>query len=123
MRHLTFIILTLILIASCKKEINNNKHDFSGYVENVKAALKDSLSANDYASLDFNRAALSKVDSAQLFLLRIPLKGKEIKNDFVIVKTKADGKIERGKIIHMAGDDTAFGNTKIKSFYVNLTIS
>jgi len=123
MRHLTFITLTLLLIVSCKKEINYNKHDFSGYVENVKAALKDSLSANDYASLDFKRAVLSKVDSVQLYLLRIPLKGKEIKNDFVMVKTNADGKVERGKIIHMEGADTAFGNSRIKSFYGNITIS
>src|SRR5436190_16826640 len=123
MRHFIFISLTLLLIVSCKKEINNNKHDFSGYVENVKASLKDSLSANDFASLDFNRTVLSKVDSVQLYLLRIPLKGKEIKNDFVIVKTKVDGKVERGKIVHMEGADTALGNIGIKSFYGSITIS
>jgi len=123
MRHLTLITLTLLLIASCKKEINNNKPDLSGYVQNVKAALKDSLTSNDYAALDFNRAVLSKVDSVQLYLLRIPLKGKEIKNDFVIVKTKVDGKVERGKIVHMEGADTAFGNIGIKSFYGSITIS
>ena len=113
----------LLVIVSCKKEIKNNKHDFSGYIENVKAALKDSLSANDYASLDFNRTVSSKVDSVQLYLLRVPLKGKEIKNDFVIVKTKVDGKVERGKIVHMEGADTAFGNIRIKSFYGSITIS
>ena len=123
MRHLTFITLTLLLIVSCKKEINNNKPDLSGYVQNVKAALKDSLTSNDYAALDFNRAVLSKVDSVQLYLLRIPLKGKEIKNDFVIVKTNYDGKVERGKIVNMEGADTAFGNIGIKSFYGSITIS
>jgi hypothetical protein len=123
MRHLTFITLTLLVIVSCKKEININKHDFSGYLQNVKATLKDSLSNNDYASLDFNRAVLSKVDSVQLYLLRIPFKSKEIKNDFVIVKTNGEGKLERGKIIHLDGGDTAFGNTRIKSFYGNIIIS
>jgi len=113
----------LLVIVSCKKEIKNNKHDFSGYIENVKAALKDSLSANDYASVDFNRTVLSKVDSVQLYLLRIPLKGKKIKNDFVIVKTNVDGKVERGKIVHMEGADTAFGNIRLKSFYGSITIS
>jgi hypothetical protein len=123
MRHLTLITLTLLLIASCKKEINNNKPDLSGYVQNVKAALKDSLTSNDYAALDFNRAVLSKVDRVQLYLLRIPLKGKEVKNDFVIVKTNVDGKIERGKIVHIEGADTAFGNIRIKSFYGSIIIS
>jgi hypothetical protein len=123
MRHFILISLTLVLIVSCKKEINNTKNDFSGYLENVKAALKDSLSANDYASLDFNRTVLTKVDSVRLYLLRIPLKVKDVKNDFVIVKTKVDGKVERGKIVHMEGADTAFGNIGIKSFYGSITIS
>ena len=123
MRHLTLITLTLLVITSCKKEISNNKHDFPGYVQNVKAALKDSLTSNDYAALDFSRTVLSKVDSVQLYLLRIPLKGKEIKNDFVIVKTNYDGKVERGKIVHMEGADTAFGYIRIKSFYGSITIS
>ena len=102
MRRLTFITLTLLLIVSCKKEINS-KNNFSGYIENVKTALKDSLSASDYATLDFSKPVLSKVDSVQLYLLRIPLKGKNIKNDFVLVKTNAGGKVERGKIIHLDG--------------------
>jgi hypothetical protein len=123
MRHFILTTITLILIVSCKKEINNNKHDLPGYVENVKASLKDSLSVNDYASLDFSRTVLSKVDSVQLYLLRIPFKEKEIKNDFVIVKINYDGKVERGKIIHVEGADTAFGNIRIKSFYGSITIS
>src|SRR5260221_14235285 len=104
MRHLTLITLALLLIVSCKKEISN-KNNFSGYIENVKAALKDSLSTNDYSTLDFSKPVLSKVDSVQLYLLRIPIKGKNIKNDFVLVKTNADGKIERGKIIHLGGTE------------------
>src|SRR5436189_6366649 len=116
MRPLTFITFALLLIVSCKKEINN-KNVFSGYIKNVKAALKDSLSANDYSILDFTRAVLSKVDSVQLYFLRIPAKGKEIKNDFVLLKTDVNGKIERGKIIHLEGADKEFGNGSIKSFY------
>ena len=116
--------LFTLAIVSCKKEINI-KNDFPGYLKNVKIALKDSLSANDYGDLDFNKAILSKTDSVQLYFLRIPLKGKNIKNDFVLVKTNADGKVERGKIIHIDGKEMEYGNGKVKErrFDGNITIS
>jgi hypothetical protein len=102
MKRLFYSILILCLIVSCKKEIGNEKNRFA-YVEKIKNDLKDSLSYNDFASLNFKKAVLSKIDSIELYLLRIPFTGKGLKNDFILLKTSADGRIEKGKIIHLDG--------------------
>jgi hypothetical protein len=121
MRPLTFITLSLVLLVSCQKEIRTLHH--SRYIENVKSALKDSLSQADYITLDFSKAILSKVDSASLYMFRVPLKGKNIKNDFVILKTDANGIVERGKIIHLEGNEVEYGDQKIKERKWNGTVS
>jgi hypothetical protein len=116
MKHLIFTTFIFFVLVSCRKEIKNlNEH--SGYIKNVRAALKDSIPANDFATLDFNRAVLSKVDSVQLFFLRIPFKEKNLQNDFVIVKTNADGKINAGKIVHLDG------TSKTRRFNGNISVS
>ena len=80
----------------------------------VKISLKDSLGNADYSELDFSKAVLNKIDSLQLFYLRIPFRGKPLRADFVLVQTTAAGKVKAGKIVHMQGEESGYGGGKIK---------
>jgi hypothetical protein len=103
MKRLIYSTFALLLLISCKKEIKNS--DSSGYIENVKAALKDSVSLTDYSDLEFSKAILSKDYTASLYFLRIPFKGKKIENDFLIIMTSINGIIKQGKIVHIEGQE------------------
>jgi hypothetical protein len=100
MKHIYYLLVGLIALSSCQKELQQNNDD---YISNIKASLKDSVSSQDYNKLDFTKAILSKSDSAGLYLLRIPFHGKELKNDFVLLQTSKTGQVQRGKIIHLEG--------------------
>jgi hypothetical protein len=123
MKQVLCISLLLLLLTACKKEIKT--FNSNNYLESVKTALKDSVAANDYGQLDFDKTVLNKVDSVQLFYLRIPFKGKSLMNDFVIVKTDYKGIIEEGKIVHLEGKENEYGDGKIKrrKFDGNISIS
>jgi hypothetical protein len=114
--------MAALLITGCRKDLIPSS---DSYVETVKQGLKDSLSATDFLSLDFTRALRSKVDSVNLHLLRIPLKGKTFTEDFVIVKTNIKGLIERGKIVHQEGKVTEYevGSVKRKKWDGSIRIS
>lgn len=99
------LIILLVVLFSCKKEISK-PFESNSYLQTVKSDLIDSMPAVDYGNLDFSRQLFYKVDSLQLYLVRIPLKGKAIQNDFVLAKTNAAGKIEKGKIIHLEGKES-----------------
>ena len=118
----TLIIFSFILF-SCKKEISQAGSD--RFLQKIKISLKDSMNESDYAALDFSKAILNKVDSVNLYLLRIPVTGKSVDSDFVIVKTGKDGKMEAGKIIHLQGKANGFGEGKIqrRAFDGNISIS
>src|SRR5689334_8919853 len=103
MKPIICICLVLLCFTSCKKEIKTVDHD--SYMNRIKVALKDSLSAIDYGLLDFNRPVVSSVNSLHLYYARIPLKGRQLRNDFIIVKTDYAGNVERGKIVHLEGSD------------------
>src|SRR5690242_13870644 len=110
-RIITLSLLFFVAFVSCQKEsVSKNNR----YLENVKAALKDSVSASDYTQFDFSRAVLSKVDSVQLYCLRIPLKGMKLEKDFVILKTSSWGKIEAGRIVHLEGNEVEYGEGAVK---------
>ncbi|MGI8600107.1 MAG: hypothetical protein ACR2KB_12715 [Chitinophagaceae bacterium] len=102
MKQIYLAIFLAFVLVHCKKE-DAPKKDAAGYLQTVQSTLKDSLSSADFASLEFNKAELSAVDSIDLFLLRIPVKGKSMRTDFVLVKTTKTGKILNGKIINMQG--------------------
>ena len=110
-RIYTLIIFSAILF-SCKKEISQIRSDH--FLQNVKASLKDSLLSDDYIRLDFSKTTLNRVDSAGLYFLRIPFTGKSLATDFVLVKTSWEGIIEKGKIVHLEGKETEYGEGKVK---------
>jgi hypothetical protein len=92
MKHIYLFFFPVIVLFSCQKERQQQK---ASYITNVKASLKDSLVAQDYNSFDFERAVLSKADKLSLYFLRISFKGKKLQNDFVLVQTNSDGKVQR----------------------------
>lgn len=123
MKQIITLIIFSIIIFSCKKEIPKERSEH--YLQKVKSELKDSLSANDYSTLDFSKAVFNKVDSVGLYFLRIPFKEKRVATDFVLLKTTKDGKVEQGKIIHLEGKVNAVGNRtrKQRQFDGRISIS
>lgn len=100
MKHLLLTLATVTLILSCRKDFRSNEND---YLTIAKQGLKDSLQAGDFATLDFDQAARSTVDSIGFYALYVPFKDKAPKEDFVFVKTDGGGKIEKGTIVHLVG--------------------
>ena len=113
MKHLLTLAVLLFVFASCKKDIefDNRGNEF---IKNVKANLKDNVNVTDYDSLDFSKAVQSRINKDTSFL-RIPVKGKSIKNEFVLLQTNDDGRINRGRKIFLSKAVLQSG-TKSKSF-------
>jgi hypothetical protein len=111
MKHTLLILFVALFAVSCQKDLQPNESD---YLETAKSALKDSLSASDFAALDFSKAARSRVDSISLYALRIPFRNKVSQEDFVFIKTNEKGQIESGKIVHLQGKVTEVGSSPIK---------
>lgn len=112
MRKVYILIITSLIFLGCKKEMQHFSKD--SFLQNLKTSLKDSLSIADYASLDFSKALLNRVDSVQLYFVRIPFQGSKLISDFVIVKTNGKGKVQEGKIIHLEGSRVEVGEGKVK---------
>jgi hypothetical protein len=111
MKHFSFItFLSLLVLFSCTKEgvVGNKKT----YLQNVKTGLRDSLDKNDFSSLDFKKAIISVIDSANLYYLRIPFKDKKISSEFILLQTDNEGHILKGKIINIEGQVTRGMNNK-----------
>ena len=119
MSRIFYPLLLLIVLVSCQKGIRQSQDD---YIENVRNSLKDSVSREVYRNVDFERSVLSKVDSIQLFILRIPFKGKSLNQSFVVIKTDVSGKVQRGKIVNMEGADVEYGEGRVKAKVFNGTI-
>jgi hypothetical protein len=93
------------------------------YLEQVKAALEDSMGAAALQNLDFSKAVLSEMDSADLYVLNIPFSGIHTES-FLLVQTDKQGKILNGRLICLkkeeqrAGEDQIFynGSITIRSF-------
>ena len=95
-----------------------------GYLQTVETALKDSLSVADFNNLVFEKAVLSKIDSLDINFLRIPFRNKNFRNDFVLLKTKGDGSIVKGKIIQLSDNEIpGSGFDQKHHFNGNITMS
>jgi len=108
-----FLLLSIVslFMLSCQKEL---QPDASDYLETVKKALNDSLSTNDFAALDFSKAARLSVDSTNFYALRVPFTGKAPQEDFVFLQTNSNGQVIKGKIVQLQGRISEAGGTTIK---------
>lgn len=113
----------LTLMYSCRKE--HSVVQPKNYIQEIQNSLKDSITEPIYESLEFSKAILSRVDSLNLFMLRIPFKGKKLENDFIVLHTGITGNILKGKIIHLEGTATEAYEEKdeSKSWNGNIRIS
>lgn len=100
MKRLLTIVLLSILVVSCKKEFASK--DRNAFMEVLQAYLKDSMQKADYTELDFPRAILSRINRDTSYL-RIPIKGKLLQNEFVLLQTNDYGTIVRGRKISLIG--------------------
>ena len=115
MRHLIFILISLTVLISCQKEINI-QNESAAYLQNIEAALKDSINNDDYRVLDFSRAVLTSIKDDEALVLRIPFKNKIIRNDFVLLQLEKNGAIKRGKIIHLDGGERLINTSGNKAY-------
>lgn len=109
MKRLANLLFTVLLLAaSCKKEntLQPPQPSEGAYISTVQQSLKDSLSLEDYHSLDFTRSSASGIDSLHIKLLRIPLVSKSIATDFFVVKTDYAGHIISGRFIRITKDSS-----------------
>lgn len=122
MKYLLLASFSALLFLGCKKEFVPRDSD---YLHTAKQALKDSLNATDFAQLDFSKAVRLRVDSVGFYALRVPFKGKVPKEDFVFAKTNEAGRIEKGKIVHLAGtvSDESIGEAKRTRWDGNIELS
>src|SRR5262245_43178021 len=91
MKALIQIAIVIALFAACTKqrisqEGQNHFNDSSeaqiNYLSNIKSNLEDSLSLNDFASIDFSQAYKSKDIQSQYYFLRLGFIDKAISTDF-----------------------------------------
>jgi len=103
LKKLLLIALAAIFLLSCHKNIEPNNGELS-YLKNIKANLKDSLTASDYANLDFERSVVTKKDQESRFF-RVPVVGKKFSEEFILLHTDTSGKILNGLIIQLHPDE------------------
>jgi hypothetical protein len=101
MKRSLLIVTTFLFLFSCNKNIDQDSN-YNSVLKNVRSSLSDSLSKNDFEALDFSKSLLSNVDSIKLHLMRIPFKGKRIKEEFVLLQLSEDAKIIRGRLVHIS---------------------
>lgn len=124
MKPLILCLFLFLLLFSCQKEVKQN--DPQNFSAHIQISLRDCISAADYASLDLSKIFLTQPDSDKVFLVRIPIKGKLLRTDFVLVQTDAMGSVLKGKIIHIDGEDENYqfnGEISISSLDRNHTVT
>lgn len=116
MKHLFLIAIAALILASCKKESNSPVPN-GGFPDKIKAALKDSLSENDFIQLDYSRAVATKIEKEKVILVRIPFSGKKIASNYVLVKADYDWGMLAGKIVEMEGEvNSATRQSKVPAY-------
>lgn len=115
MKHLIVTTVIVLFLFSCQKEMNLSTSNYANssnlFFQNVKEKLKDSLSADDYGSMDTTRLYKSKDAQSDGCFVRIGLLGKEMATDFILLKTDTLGHIRAGKIVHVDKDNLIANKT------------
>jgi hypothetical protein len=119
MKSKLYLLLPLIVLFSCKKELGL----YENTTNSIQKLVIDSLGSRS-TLIDFKKAWVYKVDSSEMLVYRFPLKGKNIRNDFILLQIDKTNQIFQGRIIHLEGHsgNTAVSDKNIVRFNGNITI-
>jgi len=108
MKNTTFLLLITVLLFSCRKSSDTQPKQNSNtdYLVNIKTFLQDSLTSVDLSTIDFNRTIHSALDSGKINFIRIPFKGRPMKDAFILINTNTEGKCLSGIIVNIKVDRT-----------------
>ena len=116
MKHFLVAASVALFLFSCKKQnnilIDSAANRSLSFFQTVKAQLKDSLSAFDYASLDANQFYKSREVQIKGCFVRIGMLNKNMATDFILLKTDSLGNIRAGKMIHVDKDGSNRNTSK-----------
>jgi hypothetical protein len=104
---LTFLIIAFF-VAGCKRTIETTQHN-NGYLEQIMACLEDSVDAAVYDNLNFTGTILSQSESADLHIVNIPFKNKNL-HEFVLLQTDNSGTILQGRLITLSREKAEPGS-------------
>jgi hypothetical protein len=102
MKRVVLFLSVPLLFFSCKKQIS--KQEAPPLYSNVKAYLKKNLSAEDYRNMDTSSFYVS--DESHYILFKVPITGKSIEKDFVLVEADSVGNCIAGKFVHIRRDSS-----------------
>lgn len=95
----TMFLFIMLGLVACRKE---RTPEAGSSLHFVRTALKDSMDGEAYRELDFTRAVLSRVDSMQLYFLRVPFRGEKLSQHFVLVQITGEGRYIRGRQVRVS---------------------
>jgi hypothetical protein len=112
MKNTTFLLLITMSLFSCRKSSDTQPKQNSNaeYLVNIRTFLQDSLTSIDLSTIDFNRTIHSALDSGKINFIRIPFKGRPMKDAFILINTDTEGKCFSGIIVNITDDDNIPGN-------------
>jgi hypothetical protein len=113
MKQILTLTILLMCITSCKKDLVITEQRKSGYLENVKSLLKDSLDKTSFEALDFSKAIKTRISDDTNFL-RIPFKGTIIQKQFLLLQTDKHGQIGRGRAV--AFDQSSYASERMTKY-------
>jgi hypothetical protein len=100
MKRVLFICISFLAFCACRKDGSPRDAASGNYLSYVMDQLTDSLSPGDRASLDDHAVYKSDLGGG-VSLLRIPIKGKAITGDFLLVSTDRTGRVLTGSLVHL----------------------
>ena len=126
MKHLIVVVSAVVLLFSCKKDMeykatNSLQSAPQSFFKTIQNELKDSLSASDYSKVNFTQLFKSKDVQGGSYFVRIGLLNLSFTTDFILLKTDSLGNITGGRLIHV--DKEMFDTPKQNKFNGRFTIS
>lgn len=126
MRNPFLPVCLLLALFSCTKpdDLNQNYNALENNNSKLSAIqryLQDSLSAIDFAAVDFGSIYSSKDFTSGNYFFRIGFRNKKISDEFVLLKTDSAGNIATAKIVYVQGigDENALASIIVKTSSLN----
>ncbi len=126
----SLLLCILLCLSSCsKQDIVKEKQNIEtaidskqiSYLIKIKAALRDSMAADDFATINFDECYKNEDVNSGNYFFRIGFRNKKVSDEFVLLKTDSTGNITKAKIVHVQwnGNEKALADITIRSSSLN----